>query len=143
MNNSVSRIGLYALLLVLAGLGLYLPTIDKTTAEAKPQNITGQTAQLPVLLEFTSPECDFCRKMRPVIEQLKKEFSGAVEFREASLATKEGEELSKEFNPDGLPSFFVFDRTGRQTQHFEGVVPVEMMRKILAGVAMGEQPASM
>ena len=99
----------------------------------------GITKGGPALLEFTSPDCNICATMRPIIEKLKKEFTGKVEFVEVPITDAKNSKLADTYKVDGLPSFFVVDATGKALYRFEGQVPEDMVRQIIAHIATGQQ----
>lgn len=129
----IQKILIYLFVLSCVGVAFALPQLDKGK-KTLPGAEGAEPGSMPVLLEFTSASCAVCAKMRPVMEQLQMEFKGRIEFVEYSVDEPEGAKLSKEYKVDGLPSFFIFDKSHKLVQHFELEVPIEMMRQMLTQV---------
>jgi thiol-disulfide isomerase/thioredoxin len=132
----IQKILIYLFVLSCVGVAFALPQLDKGKKAGSGME-TVEPGSMPTLLEFTSASCAICAKMRPVMEQLQKEFEGKIEFVEYSVDEPEGAKLSVEYKVDGLPSFFIFDKSHKVVQHFESEVPLEMMRQLLAQVSGG------
>lgn len=93
-----------------------------------PDPVMGQFDDLlakgPVFIEFWSPECSWCTKQKPVLEELKGEYPGTY-FVYAN--TDEGGDLIKAFSVNGIPqmnviakkydngSYLYIDPSGRPT----------------------------
>ena len=59
---------------------------------------------LPVVLEFWSPECGYCRKMAKVLDALAVELSGR--YRVVKMNTLENLFTPNNFGVTGIPAFF-------------------------------------
>jgi len=59
-------------------------------------------SELPVVVEFYTPSCPFCRRLNPIFEKLSDEYSGRVRFFKAD-ASVEGD-LASGYGVMGVPT---------------------------------------
>lgn len=75
-------------------------------------------AKKPMLVMFHAPWCGPCRKMKPVIESIKKEYSDRLNV--AQIDIENDKEAMSQFFITNLPTFIVFV-DGRPVKRFTGV----------------------
>jgi thiol-disulfide isomerase/thioredoxin len=75
------------------------PTPDSVMAQFDDMLANG-----PVFIEFWSPECSWCTKQKPVLEELKSEYPGTYFIY---VNTDEEGDLVKAFNVNGIPQMNV------------------------------------
>lgn len=61
----------------------------------------------PVIIDVYAPWCGPCQFMKPIFEQLEKEFSSQIIF--ATLNVEEDRELSIELGISSIPAFLFFN----------------------------------
>jgi len=77
---------------------------------------------VPVVVEFFSPVCRFCRRFDPIIEALTEKYAESVKF--CRVNATENLRLAMEYNVFSVPTTFVF-RGGRVSWRVNGFVPAE------------------
>lgn len=123
------KIAIYVGVLVIVGLSLYLPEVEKAAAppEAAPQ-----------LIEFTSKTCPACTQMKPIVEQIKKEFASRIKFVEIDTDDPKNEPMEKQLEVDLLPAFRVLDATNNVVSGVDGAVPIDTLRQMLNHASGGQ-----
>jgi thioredoxin-like negative regulator of GroEL len=130
-KTSVAGIAVYVVFLAAVGAALFIPQGGNKEEKGEAAAMAQITSGMPALLEFTSPTCNVCKEMAPIVKKLKEEFKGKVEFVEVSVDSEEGQRLSEEYKVDALPAFFLFNESHQVVQRFELKVPEEMLRQML------------
>lgn len=80
----------------------------------------------PVLVDFGAEWCPPCKKMEPVIAQLKNEAADKYKIVNIDAATQT--EIMKQLNVDALPVFIVY-KNGKEVWRKQGVTTLEELRK--------------
>ncbi len=68
-------------------------------------DIDGALAKGPVLLEFETAECGYCKQQRPISQGLQSEYSGKVTF--FFVDANENRDLARTFQVTGVPQIDV------------------------------------
>ena len=84
---------------------------------------------LPVLVEFTSLKCAPCKKMQPVIEKVKAEYTGRLTVEVYDVSKEKS--LIDRFNLYGLPTEIFFDTNGKEVYRHLGAMSKEDITKKL------------
>jgi thioredoxin 1 len=79
-----------------------------------------QAADLPRLLELSSPSCLACRQMEPVLRLLQSEYAGQLDVQFIDVE-KYGSRVQK-YNIRVIPTLIFFDRRGKEIFRHEGFV---------------------
>jgi len=94
-----------------------------TTTESKPQNIENPkgaetTANLPRLVDLGAKKCIPCKMMAPILEELKKEFTGVlnVDF----IDVWQSPEKAREYSIQVIPTQIFYDANGKELFRHEG-----------------------
>ncbi len=70
--------------------------------------------------------------MAPVVDRLKGEYDGRVEFRLINVDTDpQGEQLAQQFGAPGWPTFVFLDATGARVNQIVGATPESNLRTAL------------
>ena len=105
-------LGVIVIGLVLAWVLLH-PTQTPLMGDAKmAQAMIGQGK--PVLLEFQSPYCIVCTKMKPVVDDLENELGGQLLILRLNVQENAGRELAKVYGFEFTPTFIYFDGEGNE-----------------------------
>ena len=132
MKFNLVRMTLLVLLVLFAGVSIYVPEGIKAREENRKEKILASIFQgRPVVLEYTSPECATCAAMRPIVQKLKKEYSGAVDFVEVTVQSDQAQALQEMFPAEYLPSFFLCLDRDTVFTHFEGELSEDSFRAML------------
>ena len=78
-------------------------------------------ANLPRLVELGAGKCESCKKMAPIIEELRKEYAGRVIVE--SIDVIQEREKSLAYNWRLIPTQVLLDADGREVWRNQGFVP--------------------
>ncbi|HRH57460.1 MAG TPA: thioredoxin domain-containing protein [Chitinophagales bacterium] len=92
------------------------PAEDKISFEAYTQMITSDTM---VLVDYFAPWCAPCIKMKPMLEEISKEYAGKVKV--IRLDINENKELAKKLNIVEIPILKIF-KQGKETWMHQGYI---------------------
>lgn len=82
----------------------------------------------PVLVDFGAEWCPPCRKMEPVIAQLKNEAANKYIVVKIDAATQT--EIMKQIKVDALPVFIIY-KNGKEVWRKQGITALDELKKIL------------
>lgn len=82
-------------------------------------------------IELGSTRCIPCKKMEPIIEEIKKEYKGQVKVVFHDVWTDEGRPYIKKFKIRIIPTQVFLDKDGKEYYRHEGFFPKEELVKIL------------
>lgn len=107
--------------------------ITPGTGKAKPSMSVEEfkqlvTAGVPVLVDFYAPWCAPCRKMSPMLEELKKEYEGKMILVKINI--DEHRKLAEELGVTEIPVLSVY-KNGQETNRKNGLQSKEDLLKIL------------
>ena len=76
-----------------------------------------------------------CLASKPVVDGLEREYEGKAYVVRVELSSKAGDELGRRYRIDTVPSFVVFDKSGRVVfrRNGSGGVPLKELRRALSG----------
>lgn len=146
--NTGGRIGIVIGLLAVIGVTVALKQKAKTNGAATPRTQPASTTQptdigtaLPRLVDLGAGKCIPCKRMAPILEELKKEYAGRmqVDFIDVWENPKAGEEYGVRM----IPTQIFYDVAGKERFRHEGFFSRE---DILAkwkelGIDLRDKPA--
>lgn len=95
-----------------------LPKADSKTESKGTENSTQEAQKLPVLLEMGAGKCQSCKAMKPVLEELEKEFQDKLNVK--SIDVWQNEELAKAYKVNIIPTQIFIDPDGNEKFRHEG-----------------------
>lgn len=117
--KSVQLIGL---VVVLVAVGAVIALKSGKAPEAT-ETASAVQAALPRLVDLGSTTCAACKKMDPIIKELKTELQGKVNVEFIDVATKV--EAADQYRIQVIPTQIFFDATGKEVTRHEGFMPKE------------------
>lgn len=84
---------------------------------------------IPVLVDFYAPWCGPCKKMEPMLEKLKGEWSGKIVIQR--LNVDEATALCKSIKVESIPVFILFS-DGKEVKRIEGEQTAESLKAWLS-----------
>ncbi len=88
----------------------------------------------PVLVDFGSNSCLPCRKLRPILDEIKKEKGGQVEVLVIDVNKHQG--LSREYKVRVIPTLVFFDAGGKEVFRTQGFMSKAALLEHLAKVGV-------
>lgn len=89
--------------------------------DAESSQIAGE--EVPVLVQFTSASCVYCKEMEPIIEDLSQEYEGRAIIR--TVDVNQNTEEAKENDIRVVPTQVFFNAQGEGVERHEGYMTKE------------------
>ena len=128
--NKVTKIGIVVVLLVAAGVVVAVKSRGSRSGadSSVDPSAAGSTADenqigLPRLVDVGAGKCIPCKMMAPILEDLKKEYSGRLRVEVYDLTEDRG--ASDRFNVRLIPTQVFFDPAGNELWRHEGFMSKE------------------
>jgi thioredoxin 1 len=84
---------------------------------------------MPTVMDIGSGSCIPCKMMKPIFEELEKEYQGKANI--VLLDINEYRDVANKYQVQVIPTQFFFDRNGNQTWRHEGFLAKEEIIKKL------------
>jgi thioredoxin 1 len=99
------------------------------------ENFAEKILQAPqlVVVNFSAEQSNACKIQDPEIEAISKEYQDRVTF--ARLNVGEHEELTRQWNVEGVPTL-VFFKGGNEIYRIQGIVMRQRLRRQVEGVLL-------
>ena len=88
------------------------PTDSNTSGAAAAATTPGSTVKLPRLVDLGAGKCIPCKKMAPILEDLKKEYAGRMEVE--FIDVWQNPEAGKAYNIDMIPTQIFYEAGGKE-----------------------------
>ena len=93
-----------------------------------------QKTSLPTLMDFGRGTCMPCKMMKPMLEELKKEYAGILNVE--IIDVRYDQEAFKKYRVPGIPFQLVFDASGKELKRRYGYADKEEILKLLSSVGI-------
>jgi thioredoxin 1 len=97
-----------------------LPLLGGGGARAADSEGKGKAAALPKLLDFGSKKCIPCKKMAPILEELKRDYADVFRTEFIDVWVKRNAEAAKKHKIKLIPTQIFFDAAGKELWRHEG-----------------------
>jgi thioredoxin 1 len=105
---------------------------QKDSKKAKQEEEEKKTSSIKVtFIELGSVRCIPCKKMQPIMEEIKKEYRGQVKVVFYDVWTPEGKPYAYKFNIRLIPTQVFLDKDGKEYFRHIGFFPKEELVKVL------------
>jgi len=88
-------------------------------------------ASQPVVVEFYTPICHFCKRFEPILAAVAEKYEDTVKVYRVNAA--ENRELAMQYSIFGVPTTIIFN-AGREIERISGLVPQAELEKKLENV---------
>lgn len=88
----------------------------------------------PVLVDFGSDSCLPCRKLRPILEEIRKEKGGQVEV--LVIDVYKHQDLAREYQIRTIPTLVYFDAEGKEAHRTQGFMPKAALLEHLSKIGV-------
>jgi putative thioredoxin len=109
--------------------------IVDVTDETFEQEVVRRSYEKPVVIDFWAEWCEPCRALKPLLEQAINERRGLIVL--ARINVDQAQAVAHHFELKAIP-FVVAVRNGRALLQFEGVLPLEHLRRFLDEISPSE-----
>jgi len=92
-------------------------------------------SEIPTVIDFWAPWCAPCRRIKPILEQLGKEYAGRVNFQ--AINADEHPELMRELRILSIPTLLIVD-SKKEINHMIGAQPPESYHQLFESLAEGD-----
>ena len=92
-------------------------------------------SELPTVIDFWAPWCAPCRRIKPILERLGKEYAGRVNFQ--AINADEHPELMRELRILSIPTLLIVD-SKKEINHMIGAQPQESYHQLFESLAEGD-----
>ncbi len=115
---------------VLALAGVAVVVACATWCRSGDLPTTGADAKLPRLVDIGSTECDACKELAPILEELREEYEGRliVEF----IDVFEHPAAQDEYDVIVIPKQVLIDAEGNRVWEHEGFISKEDLKAVFA-----------
>jgi thioredoxin 1 len=104
----------------------------KTDSHDKP----AQKASLPIVYDFSASYCVPCKVIKPIFEEVAKEYKGRVDMQEIDAEAEKNKELVDKYQATAFPLIVFVDAHGKRTGDFNRKITkkelVDRVEKLLA-----------
>jgi len=125
--------GSAASLLIVASMQDSMARDTKNVNEAEKYKVT--------FIELGSVRCIPCKKMQPIMEEIKKEYAGQVNVVFHDVWTEKGRPYAQKYKIQAIPTQVFLDGEGNEYFRHEGFFPKEELIRVLKkqGVELKER----
>lgn len=127
-KNITLIFALLAAIILIAGIN-QLTTLNAD--ESKKQETTSNENILVTFVELGSVRCIPCKKMVPIMDEIKKEYAEQVKVIFYDVWTDEGKPYAEKYKIRLIPTQVFLDKDGKEYFRHEGFFPKEELVKIL------------
>ena len=92
----------------------------KLPAPAASVNNEANTVKLPTLIEFGSKNCNACKMMKPIIDNLTKEYAGIIKVKFIDVWLKENADTGEKYNISSIPTQIFFNANSKELWRHNG-----------------------
>jgi thioredoxin 1 len=99
-----------------------------TEAGGEPETMVADMAtasNLPKLWDFTATWCPPCQELKPIVEELEKEYEGTIEIK--SIDVDQNGELAGKFGVKAIPTLVFLDAEGNELTRHVGFWPKDSL----------------
>jgi thioredoxin-like negative regulator of GroEL len=89
-----------------------------------------------VIVEVFADWCEYCRKQRPRLEALSREYGPRLTYVQVNVDANPS--ITKQLRVKALPTVLIY-RQGLPVERFEGVVPTEILGRVFREAAGAER----
>jgi thioredoxin 1 len=104
----------------------------KAAVTAKASNEPDSSEAIPRLLDLGANKCIPCKKMAPILEEMKKDFSG--KFDVVFIDVWQNRDEAGRYNVRLIPTQIYFDKSGKELTRHEGFASREDILKTWEGL---------
>ena len=88
------------------------------------------TGGKPMIVDFGSNSCIPCRQLRPVLQKVRKDYTGKLEV--LIIDVRNNQKLASDYQIQVIPTVVFFDPTGKEVFRHQGFMSEEKVKEQLA-----------
>ncbi len=89
----------------------------------------------PMVVDFGSNSCIPCRQLRPVLQKVRKDYTGKLEV--LIIEIQKNQQLAAEYQIQVMPTVVFIDKAGKEVFRHQGFMSEERIKEQLAKMGMG------
>jgi len=135
MDNAVKRrtgmkklVRYFAVLLAAAVFGL---SIGFAAEKPPKQSVVPAKGIKVVYMQLGSEKCPPCRRMEPILNEIRAEYKGQVEVVYHDVWTRQGAPYGERYGVRAIPTQILFDSMGKEYYRHIGYLSKEELVKVL------------
>ncbi len=83
------------------------------------------------VIELVSVGCEHCEKIKPMVEELKREFRGKADFQLYDVTTDEGSKKAALYGLNGTPTFIFLDEKKIEYFRLENIIQKDVIAALI------------
>ena len=92
------------------------------------------TGGKPMVVDFGSNSCIPCRELRPVLQKIRKDYTGKLEV--LIIDVRNTEKLASEYQIQVIPTVVFFNPAGKEVSRHQGFMSEEKVKEQLAKIGV-------
>jgi thioredoxin-like negative regulator of GroEL len=104
----------------LAAIGILVALVVVVSACSQGGSDSAGFEGGPGMLYFYSPECPVCQGMKPIMDDLQKEYGGDFKFVRVNVDKDQGKARARAFGLIGQPAYLIFDESNEEVRRMMG-----------------------
>lgn len=114
------KVALIVAIVAVMGTIVSTPWISADEADAPEGKATTKTSGIPKLLDLGSKTCIPCKKMAPILDELKKDYAGKFDVEFIDVGQRENAAKAVKYGIKLIPTQIFFDKDGEELWRHEG-----------------------
>ena len=123
---------------MLAAIGVLLVLIAVTSACSGSASDPAGFEGGPGMLYFYSPECPVCQGMKPIMDDLEREYGRDFKFVRVNVDTDRGKERARAHGLIGQPAYLIYDSSDEQVRRLMGAHTRSTLAEAIEQAQQGE-----
>ncbi|EJO5348538.1 thioredoxin family protein [Clostridium botulinum] len=133
MKKEIKLFIIFILIIIIAIMAWFkaIKPREEYSNLVKEENVDYEAnmGKMPVLLELSSPTCAPCRKMTPIIKEIKEQYKGKVDTHIVYL--NKNPEFADKYKVSVVPTQVFIDKEGKVFLKHEGILSKEEIVDII------------
>lgn len=98
--------------------GKAFSTLKEEVKKSGSSIARGDETGKPIVIDFYATWCGPCKRIEPLYEMLKSEYSDRIDFK--SVDVDEDLEMTARYKIEAMPTFVILDKTGKEINRIVG-----------------------
>ena len=117
---------------IFLGFALLVAGMTVSPGDTTSSKVTQKAKALVTFIELGSDKCVPCIMMRPVMEEIRKQYGDQVQIIFYDVWTEEGQPYARQYRIRAIPTQVFLDAKGEEYFRHEGYFPAEQVGEVLS-----------